>query len=193
MVNPSKIKGDRFEWDLVNDATVALVPAGLEIERTKAGSERDLGDLHIRTPDRRVLAACQAKNRRERKWSAWTDDALRQAQRARARFGVLFVKRIGVASVLRSYAIMPIAEYLRLLVALHTAESAVPEMVCPNCAATIRARMADSPVSTPVTCDRCVPGAHGERIDVSLLDQLPCHHLTVSAPYPPYPAVRLGP
>jgi hypothetical protein len=111
-----------------------------------------------------------------------------------------------VASVLRSYAIMPIAEYLRLLVALHTAErgwadaeATVPEVVCPCCSSTIRARMADGPVSTapasalPVTCDRCVPGAHGERIDVSLPDQLPCHHLTVSAPYPPYPAVRLGP
>jgi hypothetical protein len=201
MVNPSKIKGDRFEWDLVNDASALLVPVGLEIERTKAGSERDLGDLHIRLPDRSVLAAVQAKNRRERKYGEWVDDAMRQAGRARARFGVLFVKRIGLANVLRSYAMMPVGEWLRLLIELHAAESALPEIRCPNCSATIRARMADAPpplltsdgltAAEPITCDRCVPGVHGERIDVSTHNQLPCHHLT--GPYPPYPAVRLGP
>ena len=123
MVNPSKIKGDRFEWDLVNDATVVLSPTELEIERTKAGSERDLGDLHIRPlGDRTVLAAVQAKNRRERKWAEWTDDAMHQAARAGARFGALFVKRVGVGSVLRSYAIMPVGEWLRMLATLHAAE-----------------------------------------------------------------------
>lgn len=187
MVNPSKIKGDVFEWNLVNAATTVLEPTDLEIERTKAGSERDLGDLHIRTPDRAVLAACQAKNRRERKWSAWMEDAGRQAERARARFGALIVKRIGVADVLRSYAIMPVGEFLRLLIALHAAESALPEIQCPNCSATIRARMADRPVSmltsdgltavAPIHCDRCVPGEHGERVDVHRHGQTPCHHV----------------
>lgn len=124
MVNSSKIKGDRYEWILVDDATVVLEPAGLEIERTKAGSERDLGDLHIRLPDRSVLAAVQAKNRREWKLAEWLDAAMIQATRARARFGVLFVKRTRVADVLASYAIMPASEWLHLLAALHTAETA---------------------------------------------------------------------
>ena len=51
---------------------------------------------------------------------------------------------------------------------------------------TVRGRQVyppDMPADIPARpwglhCDRCVPGAHGERIDVSLPDQLPCEHVS---------------
>lgn len=124
MVNPSKRKGDEMEWALLAWAGRFLADVGspLTVERTRAGYERDHGDLHVLTPDRVLLAAWQAKNRREWSISAWVDQTAWQAQQARARFGALFVKRPRVADPGRTFAIMPATEYLRLLVTLDRAE-----------------------------------------------------------------------
>jgi hypothetical protein len=130
MVNPSKRKGDCFEWDLValgEDPAGVLAAAGLTVERTRAGYERDEGDLLVLTPDRQRLATLQAKNRRERKWSEWLADTERQGISARARFAALIVKRNGIGDVGRSYAITTVAAHLSLLAALHTAERARDE------------------------------------------------------------------
>lgn len=146
MSNPSKRKGDEFEWDLValaNDPDGVLHAAGLTVERTRAGYERDEGDLLVLTPDRQRLATIQAKNRRERKWSEWLAATERQGVAARARFAALIVKRNGIGDVGRSYVISTVAAYLDLLAALRAAESALPEWSCPDCGATTRARMAD--------------------------------------------------
>ena len=118
MSNPNKIKGDRFEWDLVNFAEGLLADSDLTVERTRAGYARDYGDILIKTPDDRILGTVQAKNRRERKWSEWLESTLRQATEVHARFAALIVKRIGVADVGRSYAIMPADMWLRLLATL---------------------------------------------------------------------------
>jgi hypothetical protein len=125
MSNPNKRKGDQFEWDLIalgEDPAGVLHEAGLTVERTRAGYERDEGDLHVLTPDRQRLATLQAKNRRERKWSEWLADTERQGVAARARFAALVVKRNGIGDVGRSYAITTVHAHLRLLATLHEAE-----------------------------------------------------------------------
>ena len=126
MSNPSKRKGDEFEWALITlgeDPEGALAEAGLTVERTKAGYEREEGDILVLTPDRQRLATLQAKNRRERKWSEWLADTEQQRGTARARFAALIVKRNGIGDVGRSYAITTVRAHLSLLAALHEAET----------------------------------------------------------------------
>lgn len=123
MSNPSKAKGDQFEWDLIKVAEEVLAGSALTVERTRAGYARDYGDILIKLPnDDQILATLQAKNRRERKWSEWLADTERQGVAARARFAALIVKRNGIADVGRSYEIGTVAGYLRLLATLHDAE-----------------------------------------------------------------------
>lgn len=125
MANPSRDKGNAYEWDLVNWAARFLgdVASPLAVERTRAGYQRDWGDVLVLAPDRSVLATWQAKNRREWNLSAWVDQMVRQQAAVRARFGALLVKRSRVGDVGRSYAILPANEYVRLLAALYAAES----------------------------------------------------------------------
>lgn len=130
MVNPSKIKGDEFERDLralASEPEGALAEAGLTVERTRAGYERDHGDLHVLTADRQLLLTIQAKNRRERKWSEWLAATERQRIAARARFAALIVKRNGIGDVGRSYVISTVTGYLDLLASLHQAERELAE------------------------------------------------------------------
>ena len=125
MANPNKAKGDQFEWDLIkvaNDPLGRLAEARLIVERTRAGYERDEGDLLVLTPDRQRLATLQAKNRRERKWSEWLAATERQRVTARARFAALVVKRNGIGDVGRSYVISTVTGYLDLLAALRIAD-----------------------------------------------------------------------
>lgn len=133
MANPSRDKGNAFEWalrTLANDPEGTLHEAGLTVERTRAGYERDEGDLLVLTPDRQRLATIQAKNRRERKWSQWLAATERQGVTARARFAALIVKRNGIGDVGRSYVISTVAAYFDLLAALHTAERERDEARC---------------------------------------------------------------
>ena len=130
MSNPSKAKGDAFEWALValgEETDGVLAEAGLTVERTKAGYEREEGDILVLTPDRQRLATLQAKNRRERKWSEWLADTERQRVTARARFAALIVKRNGISDVGRSYAITTVRTHFALLAALHQAEHELAE------------------------------------------------------------------
>lgn len=124
MANPQKRKGDAYEWDTIAWAERFLsdVASVLTIERTRAGYERDYGDLLVRTPDDRTLATLQLKNRREFKIGPWCNDAQWQGERARARFAALFVKRTRVADPGQAFAIMPANVYLRLLAQLYAAE-----------------------------------------------------------------------
>jgi hypothetical protein len=126
MTNASKAKGDQFEWDTIkvaNDPDGVLAEVGLIVERTRAGYQRDEGDLLVLTPDRQRLATLQLKNRRERKWSEWLAATELQGVAARARFAALVVKRNGIADVGRSYTITTVHAHLRLLATLHEAET----------------------------------------------------------------------
>lgn len=124
MSNPNKRRGDEYEWAVCAFAAEHLDETGLSVKRTRAGYERDHGDMHVLTPDRALLAVVQAKNRREMKLAEWTDAMTVQAHAARARFGALVLKRPRVADVGRSYAVMPLDAYLRLLGSLYLAETA---------------------------------------------------------------------
>ena len=126
MSNPSKAKGDAFEWDTIkvaNDPEGVLATVGLTVERTRAGYQRDEGDLLVLTPDRQRLATLQLKNRRERRWSEWLADTERQGIAARARYAALIVKRNGILDVGRSYTITTVHAHLRLLADLHEAQA----------------------------------------------------------------------
>jgi len=126
MSNPSKAKGDQFEWDTIkvaNDPEGVLAEVGLVVERTRAGYQRDEGDLLVLTPDRQRLATLQLKNRRERKWSEWLAATEAQGITARARYAALVVKRNGIADVGRSYTITTVHAHLRLLADLHEAQT----------------------------------------------------------------------
>ena len=150
MVSPSKEKGDRFEWDTIkvaNDPEGALAQAGLTVERTRAGYERDHGDLLVLTADRQRLATLQLKNRRERKWSEWLAATERQGIAARARFAALIVKRNGIADIGRSYVIGTVAGYLRLLATLHEAERRA--RVAEECLAALREQGVRVPTPGP--------------------------------------------
>lgn len=127
MSNPNKIKGDRFEWDLVNYTTEALEDSELTVERTRAGYARDHGDVLIMLPNNQTLATLQAKNRNRWELPAWLEATLEQGRNVRARYAVLIVKRTRIADVGRSFAIMPVEMVLRLLGELAQREAELAE------------------------------------------------------------------
>jgi len=127
MANPQKDKGDAFEWALIKVAKEVVAETALTVERTRAGYQRDYGDILIKLPDDQILATVQAKNRREHKWGMWLEDTLRQAINVRARFSALIVKRNGIRDVGRSLAIMPADQWFRLLATLAERERELAE------------------------------------------------------------------
>ncbi|MFE7744407.1 hypothetical protein [Nocardia sp. NPDC057455] len=85
-------------------------------ERTKAGYERDGGDVHLDpvigiAPG--VISQC--KNVQSPRWSEWISELREQTANARAEVGFLAVKRRGVGAAGEQLAVMPIREYLVLL------------------------------------------------------------------------------
>lgn len=62
-------------------------------QKTRAGYQRDLGDLHL-VPGQMVIA--QVKNVRTPLWSSWLDDLHEQMANAEADHGFLVWKRSGV-------------------------------------------------------------------------------------------------
>jgi hypothetical protein len=118
MVNPSKDKGDRFEWHTINMLGRALKPFGLIVERTRAGYQRDAGDVHVLTPDREVLFTLQCKNYPQARWElpAWLRQLHRQRLVAGARFGgFLVLKRPRVLDAEQSYALLDLASMAALV------------------------------------------------------------------------------
>lgn len=88
MPNRMKQKGDRAEVA----ARSALRARGFPwTERTKAGYERDAGDLHL-APG--VIA--QVKDVRTPRWAEWLDGLDEQVAEANADVGFLIHKRVGV-------------------------------------------------------------------------------------------------
>jgi hypothetical protein len=110
VVNPQKARGDRFEMDIRDH----LDAAGFHVERTRAGYERDHGDLHILT-DRTPAVVIQAKNHRAHQLGEWLTQTAAQRLEANAPHGVLVVKRRGVGAPGRQYAILELDDLLTLL------------------------------------------------------------------------------
>jgi len=111
--NPNKAKGDKFELVI----TRYLVARGLDAVRTRAGYERDYGDIHIRRSALSVWpsVALQAKNVRRWAFFEWMPELLRQVTEAKALTGALVVKRPGVVEPGRQYVVVELDTYLELL------------------------------------------------------------------------------
>ena len=113
MTNANKAKGDTFERSITN----YLVARGIDAVRTRAGYERDYGDIHIRRADTSVWpsAILQAKNHRTWKLAEWVRGLARQVEEAKALHGALVVKRPGISAPGAQYVVMELDEWLSLL------------------------------------------------------------------------------
>ena len=109
MPNRMKQKGDRAE---VAVRTVLRALGFPWCERTKAGYERDAGDLHL-VPG--VIA--QVKNVRTPRWAEWLEGLDAQVAEAKADIGFLVWKRVGVGDARAGewLAVMTVEEMAVLL------------------------------------------------------------------------------
>jgi len=109
--NPNKIKGDWAERVI----KAALRGLGFPwTEKTRAGYERDLGDLHL-VPGQLVIA--QVKNVRTPRWLEWMADLETQKANADADVAFLVWKPggLGEARADEWLAVMPVREMAVLL------------------------------------------------------------------------------
>jgi hypothetical protein len=107
--NPNKVKGDAFERAVQDYLQANGFPW---TEKTRAGYERDHGDLHL-VPGRAVIA--QAKNVRAWRLAEWIDQLAEQVTDAGADHGLLVVKRPKISDPGRSYTVMELSAAARLL------------------------------------------------------------------------------
>lgn len=107
--NPNKVKGDTFERAVQAYLRVSGFPW---CEKTRAGYERDTGDLHL-VPGPAVIA--QVKNRAKWDVPSWLAQVHVQVANARASHGLLIVKRPRVGDPAKSYVVMELADVVRLL------------------------------------------------------------------------------
>lgn len=113
VTNASKAKGDAFELSI----TRYLVTRGIDAARTRAGYERDYGDIHIRRSATSAwpAVALQAKNHRAWKLAEWMRALPAQVAEAKALTGALVVKRPGVTDPGKQYVVVELDTYLELL------------------------------------------------------------------------------
>lgn len=113
MTNSNKRRGDDFERSQRDYYRLVGFP---HAERTRAGYERDGGDIHL---DPVVGVApgviAQAKNWGATNWTQWIHDLRLQVVAAHADVGFLAVKRRGVGEAGEQLAVMPMWEFLHLL------------------------------------------------------------------------------
>lgn len=130
MVHPSKRKGDRHELATLAALTEALAGTGLIVEKTRAGYERDGGDLHILTPDRAVLFVVQCKDVAVNRWAfpEWLRDLAAQRETSHCARGFLSVKRSRVLDATQAYAVADMAAMAALVVELWRLRSIVVEL-----------------------------------------------------------------
>lgn len=108
MTSSQKRKGDLYERAVQDYLQAHGFPW---TEKTRAGYERDWGDLHL-VPTRAVIA--QVKNHQRLALAEWVDELAHQVTEAGAAHGFLVVKRRGVGDVGRSYAVTELAAQARL-------------------------------------------------------------------------------
>lgn len=113
MTNKQKRRGDEFERSQRDFYRAAGFPFA---ERTKAGYERDGGDVHLDPdPSRPPGVIAQAKNVVTPRWSEWITGLREQIRNARADVGFIAWKRKGVGWPGDQLAVMPMTEFLELL------------------------------------------------------------------------------
>lgn len=109
MTNRNKAKGDRAEraardWYRANGWHGA--------ERTRAGYQRDAGDLHLLGD---LLAVASVKDCQTVRWRAWLADLADQKLTALAAVAWLVVKRPGMGDPGEWLAVMTVADHHELL------------------------------------------------------------------------------
>jgi len=116
-MHPSRAKGKRHELATVATLTELLAGTGLTVEKTRAGYERDGGDLHILTPDRTVLFVIQCKDVAVKDWRfpEWLRDLAGQCATSHAARGFLSVKRPRVLDAAQAYAVCDLVAMARLV------------------------------------------------------------------------------
>jgi hypothetical protein len=106
MTNANKAKGDRAEAAVRDYLRVNGFPG---TERTRAGYQRDAGDLHL-TPG--LIA--QVKDVAAYSWPTWLASLEGQIAEAQADHGVLVSKRRGLGDAGNWLAVMPLSAWVRL-------------------------------------------------------------------------------
>ena len=107
MANPSKIKGTRFESDVVQFLQANGYPFA---ERRALAGTVDKGDVTGLGPD--WVIECKAV--REITLSSFVDEAEVERVNAGATYGVAVVKRRG-KNVAQAYAVMPLEKFVELM------------------------------------------------------------------------------
>lgn len=109
VANARKEKGDRAERSALSWLRLDGFPWA---ERTRAGYERDAGDIHL-IPGGSVIA--QVKDQKTPRWTEWLDQLREQIAQARAQHGFLLVKRTGKPIPGEWLAVMPLSAFTALL------------------------------------------------------------------------------
>lgn len=109
VANAKKDKGDRAE----RAALAYLRIFGFaNAERTRAGYERDAGDIHLE-PGGLIIA--QVKDHKTPRWTEWLTQLREQVTQAKARHGFLLVKRPRFPVPGEWLAVMALSDFIRLL------------------------------------------------------------------------------
>ena len=130
MAHPSRAKGTRHELNTEATLTVLLAGTGLTVEKTRAGYQRDGGDLLILTPDRTVLFVVQCKDVAVKDWRfpEWLRDLVRQRDTSHTSRGFLSVKRPRVLDAAHAYAVCDLAAMAALVRELWSLRTIIEEM-----------------------------------------------------------------
>lgn len=123
MTNRHKAKGDRFELAI----TEHVNGAGVEARRTRAGYERDYGDIHLAPGVAAPLAILQCKNERRIDLAGYVRATEAQRLEAGAEHGATVVKRPGVAAPGEQYVVLTLDGYLKLVKAVTEAARRVTQ------------------------------------------------------------------
>ena len=140
MTSTQKAKGDAWERAVRDHCRDHGFPW---TERTRAGYERDHGDLHL-VPGPAVIG--QAKNHARINLPEWLAQLAEQVTDCGAEHGFVVVKRRGVADPGRGYAVQELDAHLRLLRAAGYGEPIANAVTCPPVA---RDRLVAAGVTTP--------------------------------------------
>lgn len=114
MTNRSKAKGDKFELAV----TEHVNGSGVEARRTRAGYERDYGDIHLAPGVTAPLAILQCKNEQRVDLAGYVRATEVQRLEAGAEHGATVVKRRGVAAPGEQYVLLTLDAYLKLVKAI---------------------------------------------------------------------------
>lgn len=105
MTNRNKAKGDRAERAVL----LALHKLGFPwAKRTRAGYERDYGDIHL-SPGPGLIA--QVKDHKTVRWVPWLADLRGQRAACEADHAFLVVKRAGLGDAGDWLAVMPLRDF----------------------------------------------------------------------------------